>query len=790
MTNSHTTPPSHGSFSTDQLKFSASFSDFRRNNISQVGGKIANLGELAAAGVPGSPGFAVMVNAWHHFLSTVPQVKSLIERHIEEMNVEDDQDVAWRMSEVRHAISTAVMPDQIVEDIHSAYHNILGHGTVCAVRSSATAEDLPDASFAGQQDTYLGVQGEADLVAAILACWSSIFTDRAVIYRAKNSIPHLDVGIAVGVQKMVASTRSGVIFTINPVTNDHDVMVIEVIYGLGEAFVSGHSNADTYWISKDSWEIIKRRHTSQDKMVVLSPDGKGTVERDVEDFKRDAYKLTDEQARDIARRAKVIEDHYGSPQDIEFGIDPEDNFVTLQARPITTSKIQIDDEEPPHVTALVLSDDGLGASPGVAYGPIRIINDFSECDLVQEGDILVTTMTTPDFLPAIRRAAAIITAIGGMNCHATIVGREQQIPVVVSVKDATTRFANGQMVTVDGSHGIVYEGKADEALAWAQRRRDRLAALQEKMRNVKTRTKIGVILGDAMQVAQLAGVNADGANLVRAEVGNANIGVHPLLCLEQGRGEWYTQQLVNNIVPFANAFIDQYKADPKQGYVFYRTNDFKTNEYSNIEGADKFEPSEENPMLGERGALKYLLHPEAFAMECEALRRVIFDMGYSNIIVMLPFVRTPEELGEVLALAESYGLPREKVKFVMMAEIPSNILELRAFAALGIFGISFGTNDLTQLVYGADRDGGHNTKRYTARGESVQIMLRMGLTLAKELGLYVGLCGQMVSDFPDTAEMLVSLGIDSIGVDIDKVDTTRHIVVEAERKLGITAIAA
>ncbi len=779
------------------MGFVGNFTEFRKHDISIVGGKIANLGELAAAGAPGSPGFAVKVNAWKRFIELHPEIASLVRQELDGMDVNNDADVDLRAERIRTAIKSAPMPDEIAREIAEAYSQTFPAGTICAVRSSATAEDLPDAAFAGQQDTLLGVHGASDIIAAVLACWSSIFTARAIIYREEHDISHFEVGIAVAVQKMVRSTRSGVIFTLNPMNNDRKVIVIETIYGLGEKFVSGSSNADLYVVAKESLEIVSRRHSEQRTMTILAESGMGTVDAEVEEYKQQAQKLTDDQVREAASRALAIEAHYGVPQDIEYGIDEEGNFVTLQARPVTTNKIQIEEEAPPTETAVILSDgandDGLGASPGVAMGPVRIINSHSECDQVREGDILVTEMTTPDYLPAMRRAAAIITEIGGMNCHSAIVGRELGIPVIVAVKDATTgRFTNDQLVTVDGSHERIYEGEAKQALAWGARRKDRLTKLKAQTANVRTRTKIGIIAGDANGGPEkVAESNADILSLVRAELGLANIGVHPMLSIREGNSEWHIQQMVDNIIPFARAMKPKFDADPetvlakKKGLTTYRLTDFKTNEYANINGSSEFEPTEENPMMGERGALKFLLQEPAFRLECEAVRRVIFDLGFDNVIPMLPVVRTPEELEAVLVIAEKCGLPRER--FLMMCEVPSNVIELHRFLACGIMGISDGTNDMTQFAYAADRDGGQNTSRYVAKGKTVQILFSVALVITRELGKYHGLCGQMVSDFPETIPTLVALGIDSFGVDIDKVDVTRNLTAQAEAAfVGLT----
>lgn len=770
----------------DVAEYVADFNVFRKEDVALVGGKIANLGELAAAKAPGSPGFAVKVNAWHRFLELHADIVALIRQELDGMNIEDDGDVAIRAERIRTHIKSAPMPDAIARQIDEKYTSSFPAGTACAVRSSATAEDLPEASFAGQQDTYLGVRGAADIIAAVQACWASIFTDRAIIYRERNGISHFDVGIAVAVQKLVMSTRSGVIFTLHPVTGDRKVVVIETIYGLGDKFVSGESNGDLYVVSKDNLEIVTRRHSPQETMTIRADSGKGTVEVPVESYKREAQKLTDEQIRECAQRAIAIETHYGVPQDIEYAFDEEGNFITLQSRPVTTSKVQAEEEDPPTENAQVLSNDGIGASPGVAKGPVRVIHSHAQCDEVQAGDVLVTQMTTPDFLPAMRRASAIITEIGGMNCHSAIVGRELGVPVIVAVVDATSgRFTTGQIVTVDGSHGIIYQGEASEALSWGERRRDRLAKLREQTRHIRTRTKIGVIAGDAVGGPEkVAASNADIISLTRAEFGLANIGIHPLYAIREGKAEWYIEQMVQNIVPFAESMKLKFDSDPEtdlaksKGTVTYRLTDFKTNEYKNIKGATEFEPHEENPMLGERGALKFLLQEDAFRLECEAVRRVIFDLGHRNVIPMLPFVRTPDELEAVLVIAEDCGLPRNI--FVMMCEVPSNVLELYDFLSCGIMGISDGTNDLTQLLYGADRDGGTNTKRYTARGKSVQISLAVALAICKEMGRYVGLCGQMVSEFPETAIPLIHGGINSFGVDIDKVDVTRMLTARAE----------
>ncbi len=747
------------------------FQEVGKGDIPLVGGKGANLGEMLRANIPVPPGFIVTAVAYARFIEQ-SGLHGRIEAVLSGLDVHDS-DALQRVSEkVKKLIIDTPVPADIAAQIKT-YYQEMGSASV-AVRSSATAEDLPEASFAGQQSTFLNVVGADRVVAAVKECWASLFEARAIFYRVENGFEHMKVKIAVPVQKMVQSERSGVMFTVEPVTSDRSKITVEAIAGLGEALVSGETSPDMYIVDKESLRILEKHIAVQDTQLARTASGAGKGLADISwqpvpDAVRGSQKLTDEEIVKVAEIGKRIEKHYGFPQDIEWARENHDIFI-VQTRPVTTLHAAVEAGEKVEETAPVLLK-GSAASPGVVAGEVKIILDPTQISKVVAGDILVAEMTTPDFVPAMKRAVAIVTDRGGRTAHAAIVSRELGIPCVVGTGEATKILHDGQTVTVDGARGVVYDGRAEATLAGYEQEKARATAS-----TAKTRTRVYVNLAQPDLVDAVAARNVDGVGLLRAEFIVAGIGEHPRYALEQGRGEEFTSKLAEGILRFASAF------DPRP--VIYRTTDFKTNEYANLRGGEKYEQSEENPMIGYRGASRYIRDIEVFRLEIEAIKRV--RQQHKNLWVMIPFVRTPEEIAGVKKVLEQEGLKQsDEFKLWMMAEVPSNAIMLDKFIDVGIDGISIGSNDLTQLVLGIDRDNEVLAKDFDERNEAVMLALEQLVTTARRRGITSSICGQAPSDYPELTEKLVEWGITSVSVNPDVIDKTRKIIADAEAKLGV-----
>ena len=749
------------------------FQEVGKDDVGLVGGKGANLGEMTQAQVPVPPGFIVTAGAYFRFLET-SGLRPKIEAMLAGLDHRNNDALQKASQQIKQAIIDTPMPEELARQIRDAYRKL---GGAVAVRSSATAEDLPSASFAGQQSTFLNVAGEADVVAAVRACWASLFEARAIFYRVENGFEHMKVGIAVPVQRMVQSERSGVMFTVEPVSSDDTKIVIEAVCGLGEAIVSGQVTPDLYMVDKKSLQILERRVASQEQQLVRGGRGEGedlgnNVWVEVPAALRGIQKLTDDEVVKLAEIARRLEQHYGVPQDIEWAKE-DFHFYLVQTRPVTTIR-KAEEWEAVEETAPVLVE-GSPASPGVEAGPVKIVMDASEIGKVETGDILVTEMTTPDFVPAMKRAAGIITDRGGRTAHAAIVSRELGIPCVVGTGNASKVLRNGQIVTVDGYWGRVYDGRAEASLAWASKEKERYAAAA----GLTTRTRVYVNLAEPELADVIAARNVDGVGLLRAEFIVAQIGEHPRLAIDEGRSEEYIEKLADGLRKFASAF------NPRP--VVYRMTDFKTNEYANLRGGERYELPEENPMIGYRGASRYVSDVDVFELEVEAIKRVRSE--YKNLWVMIPFVRTPAELAGVRDLMAKNGLVQsEDFKLWMMAEVPSNVFILDRFIDVGIDGISIGSNDLTQLILGIDRDSERLAKLFDERNEAVMIGLEKLITTARRRGITSSICGQAPSDYPELTQKLVEWGITSVSVNPDVIDRTRQIIHAAEEKLAVTAV--
>ena len=747
------------------------FADVGRESVALVGGKGANLGELTQANIPVPPGFIVTTRAYRRFIEQ-SGLLPLLRQLLRGLDVNDDGALNQTAAAVRHAIEQADMPASLQEEIAAAYRD-LGEGPV-AVRSSATAEDLAEASFAGQQATFLNVEGAVDVIEAVQRCWASLFEARAVFYREQAGWGHLDVDLAVPVQRMVQSQSSGVMFTVDPISNDPNRVVIEAAFGLGEAVVGGLVSPDHFEVDKTSDAILERQIFIQDRMLVRSPNGADELNtwQALSDADGGRPKLTNAQVVELSQIGKQIESHYGSPQDIEWGW-VDQSFYLLQTRPITTVAPQPSQAQ--DVPAPVPSDppilSGSPASPGVGEGRVRVILDPADTAQVGEGDVLVAEMTTPDFVPAMKRAAAIITERGGRTCHAAIISRELGVPCVVGAIGAVA-LETGELVTVDGGSGNVYSGQQPELLAWWHDREEDLYA------PIATRTRLYVNLAEPEIADRVAQRDVDGVGLLRAEFIIARLGEHPRNFIETGREDEYVRRLSDGMRKIASAF------DPRP--VVYRATDFKTNEYANLTGGDVYEPTEENPMIGYRGAARYIREPDLFELELRALERVRAD--HPNLHLMIPFVRTPDEMQQVVQQIDAYGLERDAqspggFQLWMMVEVPSNIFLLDDFIDCGIDGVSIGSNDLTQLTLGIDRDSERFADTFDERNPAVMRAIEHVITTARRRGITVSVCGQGPSEHPDLAERLVEWGITSISVTPDVIERTRRLVAEAEARI-------
>jgi pyruvate, water dikinase len=751
------------------------FADLSHGDVLFAGGKGANLGELTAAGLPVPGGFVVGAPAYAAFCDA-GGLRERIETALASVDVDDTAALGKASTLVRTMVEEAPLPDWLAEAIRGAYRDLAGDGEEppVAVRSSATAEDTESASFAGMNETYLNIRGADAVLDAVRRCWASLFGGRTVFYRAKRGFGQADMDIAVVVQLQIASTRSGVMFTSDPSKADSDLLVIEGAFGLGESVVSGSVTPDRYLVDKDTLHIVSREVRRKELTIEPSADGTVTRELSEEDGRRPV--LDDDETREIATLGRRIEEHYGKPQDTEWAYDDDGHAWMLQSRPITTTVgTGAGPEAKPAEHGPVLLH-GLGAAPGQASGVVAMPRSIDEASKLRDGDVLVTHMTAPDWVPLMRRAAAIVTDSGGMTCHAAIVSRELGIPCIVGTGDATTKLRDGEAVTVDATTGQVREGAETAPAAEAA-----LAAGPAVQAPPVTATRVLVNLSEPSQVAKAAALPVDGVGLLRAElmVLEALEGRHPRLLLERGEADDFVARMAAGLTAFAEAFA------PRP--ITYRTIDFRTNEFRGLDGGDRFEPEEANPMIGYRGALRYVREPDVFGLELDAIGRV-WDEGHANIHVMLPFVRTARELEACRDLIRDSGLlSRKGFELWVMAEVPSVLFNLERYAALGVAGISIGSNDLTQLVLGADRDSEMLAETFDERDPAVVEYLRQLIGRARELGLQTSICGQAPSVHPEYADLLVRAGIDNVSVNMDVVDRTRRLVAAAERRVVLDA---
>ena len=771
------------------------FDELRRADVGLVGGKSSSLGELTSSvDVPVPYGYATTANAYRYFMEKTGQNKKIHKMLQELQDVEDSVELHEVCTKIRESICSATMPEDLAEQIGKAYEELaekVGEkNPFVAVRSSATAEDLPDASFAGQQDTYLNVTGWDMVIRKVKECYASTFTDRAVYYRAKKNFDHENVALSAAVQMMADAKAAGVMFTVNLATGADDSIMIEGSWGLGEYIVQGTVTPDNFVVDKDSLTITSRR-INEKSIELIRKEGGDVEERKVEPERAKAQVISDEQIAQLADYAKRIEKHYGCYMDMEWAVDHKDRLWILQARPETVwskkNKEKKSEEETVMTTDHNVLVKGLPASPGMAAGKCHVITDPKDIDTFKEGEVLVTTMTSPDWVPAMKKAVAIVTDAGGMTCHASIVSRELGIPCVVGTKsrsvEATGVLKTGQDITIDARNGIIYDGIVADLVKKgtpAAQAAGTAAVAAEYF--PPTGTRVLMNLGDPDLADKYASLPCDGIGLMREEfIWTTFIHEHPLYLIETGRPEKVVDMLAEGISKVCRALA------PRP--VVLRFSDFKSGEYRNLKGGDKYEPEEPADLLGWRGASRYYdpKYTDAFRLELKAVRKVREEYGLKNLNCMIPFCRTVDEAEKVTAIMREEGLERgPDFKLLLMAEIPANILLADRFNKF-VDGYSIGSNDLTMLILGCDRNNDTVASLFDERNLAIKRAIRHLIKVAHRDGKTVSICGQAPSVYPDFTEFLVKSGIDYVSVNPDMVKSTRLNVARIEQRLMLDA---
>ena len=767
------------------------FDELHREDVDIVGGKSSSLGEMTSStNVPVPYGYATTAHGYRYFMEETGLVERIKAKLEELHDVENSALLRKVTAEVRQMIMDEEMPAPLAEAIRKGYEELAQkvgeENPFVAVRSSATAEDLPDASFAGQQDTYLNVRGADMIIAKVKECYASTFTDRATYYRVKQGFDHMTVALSAAIQMMVYSKAAGVMFSVNIMNGDDKSIIIEGSWGLGEYVVQGTVTPDNFTVDKATLQITDRMINDKNVALVRKPDG-DCEEIQIPDEQARAQVITDAQVIELATYAKAIEKHYGCYMDMEWGIDERDGKVwILQARPETVFSQKKEKEDA--VTEATTTErkivvKGLPASPGKAAGRAHVIENPEDIDDFKEGEILVTTMTAPDWVPAMKKAKAIVTDAGGMTCHASIVSRELGIPCIVGTKsrseEATKTITDGQMITVDATNGIVYDGILEEATKKAEP----VAEARYVEPTPITGTKIYMNLGDPDLAEKYGVLPCDGIGLMREEfIWTTFIHEHPMHLIETGRRDFAIDTLAEGMRKVCTALA------PRQ--VVLRLSDFKSSEYRDLNGGDKYEPEESSALLGFRGASRYYdeRYAPAFLLELEAIKKVRNEFGFKNLQVMIPFCRTVDEAAEVTRIMAEHGLQRNAdFKVWLMAEIPANIILADQFNQY-VDGYSIGSNDLTMLVLGCDRDNETVQHIYDERNLAVKRAIKHLIETAHKDGKTVSICGQAPSVYPEFCEFLVRHGIDSISVNPDAVVSTKKMVAQLEQRIMLDAL--
>ncbi|MFC7226017.1 phosphoenolpyruvate synthase [Salinirubellus salinus] len=749
--------------------------DIRSEDIDSVGGKGASLGEMTAAGLPVPPAFVVTAGTYRAFIEDTGIDEELFAAV--DVDTEDSTALAEAEARAKELILGTETPDELREEILASYEELGGdEEAFVAVRSSATAEDLPDASFAGQQETFLNVTGE-DLVDRVKRCWASLFTKRAIYYRNEKGFDHEKVDIAVVVQQMVDAEKSGVMFTSHPSTGEARI-IIEAAWGLGEAVVSGSVSPDNYVVDRRTGEIIDETTAEKKVMMVRDEESGSTVTLDVPEDRRGERVLTDEEIATLVELGETAEAHYDEPQDVEWALVDGEVFM-LQSRPITTISESAGAAASPDGAGETSEGGmllkGLGASPGIASGPVRVVRKLDQLDKVGKGDIIVTEMTTPDMVPAMKRAAGIVTDEGGMTSHAAIVSRELGVPAVVGSGNATELLGDGQVVTIDGDKGSVSEGETKTETADDGDRHEDIRPQNPVKPMTATEVKVNVSIPEAAHRAAQTG--ADGVGLLRMEHMILSTGQTPEQYVENHGEDAYVDEIVRGVREVADEFY------PRP--VRVRTLDAPTDEFRQLEGGEN-EPHEHNPMLGYRGIRRSLDRPDVFAHELEAFRR-LFEMGYDNVEVMFPLVNDAEDVIRARNLMEDAGIDPEKRTWGVMVETPASALAIEGMAEAGIDFASFGTNDLTQYTLAVDRNNENVADRFDELHPAVLELIGKVIQTCREHDVNTSICGQAGSK-PEMVRFLVNEGISSISANIDAVRDVQHEVKRVEQKLLLDSV--
>ncbi|WP_254280628.1 phosphoenolpyruvate synthase [Haloarcula marina] len=747
------------------------------NDIDTVGGKGASLGELTGAGLPVPPGFVVTADTYRTFIEATEIAEELFAAV--DVDVEDSTALAEAEQCARKMILETEWPDDQKFDVLAAYDDLNGE-TAVAVRSSATAEDLPDASFAGQQETFLNITRE-DLLDRIKRCWASLFTQRAIYYRQEKGFAHEDVDIAVVVQRMVDAEKSGVMFTSHPSTGAPK-MIVEAAWGLGEAVVSGSVTPDNYVFDRTDDELDDVTVATKKTMCVRDEKTGETVERAVPDEKQAQRVLSEDEIRSLRDLGERVEEHYGRPQDVEWAVVDGDIYM-LQSRPVTT----IDEENAQRTTGSDAGDDvlvnGLGSSPGTVSGTVRVVGKLDQLDKVGDGDIIVSEMTTPDMVPAMKRAAGIVTDEGGMTSHAAIISRELGVPAVVGTDSATTTLADDQRITIDGDRGIVADGpdaiKSDDgdqsATALLQSSGNSASGQPTPKPMTATEVKVNVSIPEAAERAVQTG--ADGVGLLRTEHMILSLGKTPAQYVADHGSDAYIDELVDSIRTVADTFY------PRP--VRTRTLDAPTDEFRQLEGG-KGEPSEHNPMLGYRGIRRSLDAPEQFHFELQAFKK-LYELGYDNVEIMFPLVNDGEDVLALKAAMQEVDLDPSKRRWGVMIETPASALSIESICDTGVDFVSFGTNDLTQYTLAVDRNNERVSDRYDELHPSVLSLLRGTIETCREHGVDTSICGQAASK-PAMVRELIDAGITSVSPNVDAVCDVQQEAKRVEQKLLLETV--
>lgn len=760
------------------MKLIAWLNELSNENVDIAGGKGASLGEMWNAKLPVPPAFVVTAHAYQYFIKETKLDKK-IKEILNGIDVNNSEELHKKAEKIRKLITNAKMPKDLELSIIESYNKLCndfgnGEDVFVAIRSSATAEDLPDASFAGQQDTYLNIKGAEEVVKGVQKCFASLFTPRAIFYREQKDFDHFKVALAVVVQKMINAEKAGVLFTVNPINQNYDEMVIEGAWGLGEGVVSGAVTPDTYIVDKNNLSVKNMTIARKEIMFIKDENGETKTIVTPDDLKEKRV-LSDEELKRLSEKGIFIEKHYKRPMDIEWAIENEEIYM-LQARPITTLNEEKNKEKKSCESGesegeIILK--GIGASPGVASGKVKILHDINEIDKIEKGDILVTKMTTPDMVPAMKKANAIVTDDGGLTCHAAIISRELGTPCVVGTQNATESLKENMIITVDGEKGIIYKGEIKKKEESSQ-----IPPVAMEAPIIITATEIMVNVSMPEVAERAAATGADGVGLLRAEHMILGTGVHPIKILNEKGEEALVDVFADGIRKVADAFY------PRP--ITYRTLDAPTDEFRGLEGGEE-EPLEHNPMLGWRGIRRELDQREILKCELLAIKK-LRNEGYKNIKLMIPLVTNPSEVRAVKELACEVGLDLENdVEFGVMVETPAAALIIEDIIKEGIDFVSLGTNDLTQYTIAIDRNNEYVAKYYKENHPAVLKLIKYVIKTCKKHGVKTSICGQAGSR-ASIVEKLVKWGITSISANIDAIDTIRKTVARTEQRIILEEI--